>query len=209
MRKALVVIGLLLLVLSSVACNICGLSGESAERAADEVAAVETPEPTTEATATIKVVTASELDEAFGEGNWGCFSDSNVSVYANMVTTYTVSYPVSSVDMTGTRYGEGETVPAEGAATVWLQGEIARSQCPLQIRIPVLKDVCTVEDLSEYGEVEVLDADNGAARVTAESIFVVPSGWTVDFQGTKYTSGMIVPSGPATWWAPGNCKPLE
>lgn len=204
MRK-LYVIGLALaLALMAAASSGCCLLSEPPKQAVHE-AAVETPGPTP----TTKIVTASELDDAFGKGNWGCFSDSNVSIYANVVSTYTVSYPVSSVDMTGTRYGEGETVPAEGAATVWLQGDIARSQCPLQIRIPVLKDVCTITDLEQYGQVEVLDAENGTARVTAEFTFVVPSGWTVDFQGTKYPSGSIAPSGPATWWAPGPCKPLE
>lgn len=188
----------------------CGLGAFFPSTSSDvSQEAVATVEPTSETTATPNIVTATELDAIFGDGNWGCFPESTISVFANVAVTITVAFPVSHVDMMGTRYGEAEDVPPEGAATVWLRGEFEPRECPFQLRLPTFGDVCTVEDLSEYGPVEVIDSENGQATVEAEATFVVPSGWTVDAQDVKYVQGEIVPSGPATWWAPGDCKPLQ
>ena len=204
MRK-LYVIGLALaLALTAVASSGCCLLSEPPKQAVQE-AAVEKAEPSP----TINLVSAEELNEILGDGSWDCFSGTDTSVYANLVTTATVSHPVTAIDLMGKRYGEGEEVPPEGAVTVWLEGKIDRHQCPAKWELPTFKDVCTVEDLSQYGTVEVKDVESGQAFVTADSMFVVPNGWTVDYLGEKYTEGTLLPSGAATWWAPPACKPLQ
>lgn len=79
--------------------------------------------------------------------------------------------------------------------------------------------ICTVDDLNDLrlvGEVKVTDSANGAAIVTfaKPGRFVVPEGWTVDYNsGPKYTSGdvitVVATELTATFWAPGACKPLR
>ena len=79
-----------------------------------------------------QISTSSQLDDIFGDGNWGCLSDYGFGAKIfYLQSDLSVEYPFMTIDMyDGSKHGVGETIPAGGEITVWFAGSIPREQCP-------------------------------------------------------------------------------
>lgn len=77
------------------------------------------------------IFSSSQLDDLVGAGNWQCLPDYNFGAKVfYLEQDLVIKYPISTVDIQGSKHGVGETIPAGGEITIWFAGSVPRNQCP-------------------------------------------------------------------------------
>lgn len=146
-----------------------------------------------------------DLDALVGDGGWSCISGWPNGISLNSVPAgFVVRSPFVSVDKGSVRYEAGETVPAGGYATGWLQSDLPSGTCStIQLQI-------SQEDINEILGVGnwscLANYPNGVSVQNVPSNFSVRSPLVfIDKLDVRYSSGESVPGGGlATGWLQGN-----
>lgn len=150
-------------------------------------------------------VSKADLDIILGTGNWFCLDDYQNGIgVRNLPENIRVEDPWEAADKLGQRYNYGETIPATGPATLWLQAPISKDNCPAtesNTQASVTQE--TIDTLLGRGNWYCLnDYDNGIGVRNVPGAFTIEYPWeAADKFGQRYNFGDTVPEdGPATFW---------
>lgn len=148
-------------------------------------------------------ITTADIDQIFGTGNWFCFDGFPNGIGIKKVpSNLVVGNPLFAVDTPSGRYTIGQTVPAGGHATGWLQNNLLNSECVAQVDRSPLTGSELDQILGGNNWYCVSGLPNGFTVVDMPANFVVRSPIiAVDKQEGKFGKGETVPGGGmATVW---------